>query len=53
MMLDTVVHSVGRPEDRIPRIQTDALIEPGKKSSVGEWADARAAEAEIAAVLAR
>jgi inorganic pyrophosphatase len=29
------------------------LIEPGKISSVGEWADARAAEAEIAAALAR
>lgn len=29
------------------------LIEPGKQSSVGEWADAAAAEAEIAAALKR
>jgi inorganic pyrophosphatase len=29
------------------------LIEPGKMSSVGEWADVKAAEAEIAAALTR
>jgi inorganic pyrophosphatase len=29
------------------------LIEPGKVSTVGEWADVEAAEAEIAAALRR
>jgi inorganic pyrophosphatase len=29
------------------------LIEPGKVSTVGEWADVEAAEAEIAAALQR
>ena len=29
------------------------LIEPGKESTVGEWADAAAAEAEIRAAMAR
>jgi inorganic pyrophosphatase len=29
------------------------LIEPGKKSTVGEWANCAAAEAEIAAALQR
>jgi inorganic pyrophosphatase len=29
------------------------LIEPGKESSIGEWADVKAAEAEIEAAIKR